>query len=505
MNRLPTASTYAWLAAGAAVFIVYGSFVPFHYQFRPFDAALDKWRWVVENRAWPSSRSDWAANVLLGFPLAFCLSGARRCDRPGVGGGLRAGLFVWPLCLALACSVEFGQLYFPGRTSSLSDVLAQGLGAGCGVFAWVLFGQRVTDYVRGAWDGPRVGGTAGRLLFLYLLALAFVQALPLDVTTSPGDWYRKWKDGGVVIEPFADAAPGKWVTWLELAGLYLPAGLLAAGRVGRSWSSFVNVVLLGLAVAVGIELLQWPVSRTPSVSDALVGAAAVVLGWAVGRAVHTGRGLDLEAGLILGQAWMLLLLAINWAPFDFHGGIGAARLHEVNWVPFALAEQQNPLLSLRLAAERVLLAAPLGGIVAAIGAVGGRGRVWLGVFIAAGVAAVIELGQLFLPSKFCGPTDLVYAAFGAWLGGAAVTAVRTAAAVVPEPVVQSFTFVPEMEMEFDIGRGLQLLPPEAETPPPAMTRTPAPVTVRDLPDLLPDDDGPIHVRLTNSEAEDTTT
>ena len=57
-----------------------------------------------------------------------------------------------PFCFAFAALVEFGQLYFPGRTCAGSDVWAQGLGATVGILAWVFYGQWVTDRIRSSFE-----------------------------------------------------------------------------------------------------------------------------------------------------------------------------------------------------------------------------------------------------------------------------------------------------------------------------------------------------------------
>ncbi|HET6576235.1 MAG TPA: VanZ family protein [Fimbriiglobus sp.] len=288
---MTAARWYAVLAASSAAFIAYGSFVPFHFQHRPLDEAWDTFAWVMQTRWRIESRSDLLANVLLGVPLGFGLLGAWRVDRPGRGQAVRTGLALWPGCVALAAAVEFAQLYIPGRYSSATDVIAQGVGAAVGMAAWVLAGQRLTDSARRVCADPRAGGPAGRLLMAYLGLVALAQLLPLDLSASPYAARRRFLRGDVTLSPFAEwAAPEAErdkliLTWLGQAVLFLPAGLLLArlpARVWRRWSGFPAAVAVGCAVGLTTEAAQLLVSRYPSVTDVLVGAAGLTAGWVIG-------------------------------------------------------------------------------------------------------------------------------------------------------------------------------------------------------------------------------
>jgi VanZ family protein len=288
---MTAARWYAVLAAVSAVFIAYGSFVPFHFQTRPLGEAWDTFCWVMQTRWRVESRSDLLANVLLGVPLGFCLLGARRVDRPGRGEAVRAGLVLWPGCVALAALVEFAQLYFPGRTSSATDVLAQGVGAAAGMAGWALAGPWLTDVIRRVWADPRFGGPAGRLLLVGLGLIALMQLLPLDLSASPYAARKRFRHGDVILVPFAEwDAPNAdharlVLTWLAQAVLFAPAGLLLArlpGRVWHRWYGLPVVVGVGLGVGLLTEAGQIFVSRGPSATDVLVGAVGLAIGWAVG-------------------------------------------------------------------------------------------------------------------------------------------------------------------------------------------------------------------------------
>ena len=408
---------YALLAAAVAAFVVYGSLVPFHFQARPLDEALGTFRWVLQTRVGVESRSDVLANCLLGVPLGFCLMGALRADRGGTRGSLVAAAFAWPACVGLAVGVEFAQVFIPGRTPSGNDVLAQGLGAAAGVAAWLVAGPRLTGFARRALADPRGGGAVGRLLAGYLLFVAVVQLLPLDLSVSPGRAYRRVRDGDVTLAPFGElsgttGAPGsdpwsKVQNWLELAGLFLPAGLVAArlpGRAWRTWAGLPAVAAAGLAAGLVTEAGQLLVSRHPSTTDALFASVGVTAGWAAARAV---RPVTVEAALVHGQLWLAVLAVAGWQPFDF-GGPGG---HGVNWLPFADAVSGEYLGALDALLRRTALFVPFGVLVVATGY-----RPPIAALVGVVAAAVVEAGQVFLPSRYPSTTDLVLAAIGAAIG-----------------------------------------------------------------------------------------
>lgn len=442
-----SARTFALLAAAAAAFTVYGSLVPFEFQPIPWGQAVERFGRVLAERKPPVSKSDLVSNVLLGVPLGFCLMAALRADRPrsGVEAAL-AVVAVWPATVLFAAGVEFAQLFFRNRWCAWSDIVAQASGSAVGILVWLLGGPKLTRWVRGVWTSRRVGGTAGRVLLVYLGLLALAELLPLDLTLSPGELYtEKVKPGRVEVVPFGELAGGRVPAWqlvqhgLEQIGLYLLAGMLAAGvpAVNFPRRRAVKVLALGLLLAAALEAGQLLVkSRVTSVTDVFVGGAAVFGGWALVQSLTAGRpgkALSLEAGLILAQAWLFVMVVVYWQPFEIDARLAAPRLRQMNWVPFAVSvEKTSYLSSLEEAVTKALLFAPFGAVVAAVGPFVYRTRrpIW-GAALGAAVAALLEAGQLVLPARYPGPTDLIFGAAGGWLGAAAVFRLRC---VSPEAV-----------------------------------------------------------------------
>lgn len=421
---------FAVATAGVMLFIAYGSFVPFEYQPREWGDATVAFQAAMGRWAEPPSRSDFAANVALGVPLGFCLLGAVRVDRRGWWLTAAVGVVVVLAGALFAAVVEFGQLYFPGRVCSGSDVLAQGVGAAVGVLGWLIAGGWLTGKVRRAFDADAVRRSTAPLLIGYAVLLLVAETLPLDLTASPKALAERLKTATTWVplgELFdrPDGTPDRdlktAVNWCEVFALYLPAGLLLAGLPGKfgTVNGFPRVVGLGLLAAVVLEGCQVLVmSRHPSASDVLAGGLGVTAGWVAAR-VLSDRGVRKyrrEAALLLGQAWAAVLAVSAWFPYRFYPGIFGERLGAMSWLPLRDAIRGQYLWAAEDLLAKFAVFLPLG----AVAAWGLRGRVWVATGVCGLVAAVLELGQAMLPERVVCPTDVLLAAAGGWVGAAVV-------------------------------------------------------------------------------------
>ncbi len=434
----PGRRLFAWAALGVAAFVVYGSLVPFHFRALTLTDAVDSFRTVLAVGVKIESRSDAAANVMLGVPLGFALLGLASVDRGWRRGKIAAvGLLLLPACALFSAAVEFAQLFTTSRVCSASDILAQTVGAAAGMTAWVLCGQALTDRTRAIWNRADVNA-AGKMLIAYLVLLAFIQTLPFDVSASPANLYRKFRDGGVRFTPFGeftgmtDAERWKQTAKLaKLAGLYFPVGLLAARLKGRieTWS-ILRVAGAAVALGVCLEALQLVVqSRTPSATDALVGAFAAVAGWYAGRVHHEGLAIPFAASW--GIVWLAGMTPITQPP------TGAARLETprpFDWMPGLPLESGDPLNTLEEMLTKLVLFGLLGILIAAWRLPprsrrepGGSVRVAVVIAALVGLlaAGAFENSQRWYDTHTPCITDVLLGGFGAALGVVVASRLRT--------------------------------------------------------------------------------
>jgi len=426
-----------WILAAALAylaFVIYGSLVPLAFTPQPFDAAWRRFAAIPYLDLGIRSRADWVANILLFAPLAFLWTGALWPGRRG-GAAALASLVVFSACVALSAGIEFAQIFFPPRTVSQNDILAETIGAGIGGLAWWWRGPWLWRTVR-AWAGQgREAPLAERFLWVYLAVLFGYSLLPLDLTLSPVEIFHKWRAGRVVLVPFSFGfrTPVEMAYGLATDALiWFPAGFLwtISGRMRP-----LRAVLWTVAAAALLEFLQLFVySRVSDSTDVIMaaagGAAGAVLARMVRPAVAAGgpgrRGASFGGRPALGLAafvgWLAALAVIFWYPWTFDPTPARVRaaLDGFWLVPFYRYYYGTEFRAVTEVLHKFLFFAPLGVALAfAWGASRdrlGRAAAWLSAGFAALAALFIELGQALVPGKAPDSTDLAIEVLGALAG-----------------------------------------------------------------------------------------
>ena len=417
----PGASRFWLLLAALAylVFVVYGSLVPLSFRALPWTEALDRFRSIPYLALGVGSRADWVANILLFIPLLFLWSGVA-WPRRRVAWRFPAAVLLLAAALALSVAIEFVQLYFPPRTVSLNDIVAETAGAAIGIALWWALGGPTLRWLHTL---PLARGTvnlAQRLLMVYLLVLFGYNLLPLDLTISPVEIFHKWRAGKVIWLPFtaphADAAQRAYDLVTD-AAIWVPAAVLWQLAMHKTrWQTWLSAV----AAAALLELLQLFVySRVTDSTDVVTAAVGAAIGVALVRsragparagAPPMARGMLLWTLAAVG--WIALLAVVFWYPFDFNVDrvFLRDRLAGLQRVPFEAYYFGTEFRAVTEVLRKSLFVAPLGFLLFRIGrgvpAVWPRALVHTGMLLlVAVVAAAIEAGQLMLPTKNADFTD----------------------------------------------------------------------------------------------------
>lgn len=423
----------AWAAFAYVSFVIYGSLVPLDFQAKPLEVAWAEFGGMPFLNLGIASRADWVANILLFIPLAFASAGML-CLGRGLAVRLAASALVLASCLVLSLSIEFVQIFFPPRTVSRNDVMAETLGAAAGIAVWWLWGQHLMDWYLG-WR--RVSGNAAlgeRLAWTYLAALSAYSLLPLDLTISAVELYHKWQEGKVYLLPFA-SLPGNAVEAVYALGmdmlLWLPPALLFRLSGKRSSLRAGALTLAAAALLEGMQLFVY--SRVSDVSDlftATLGAAAGA--WLGARLAARGGLRPLAPSAVsrsspwlpwaLATAWCALLAAVFWYPYDFRidSRDVAERLESFGRAPFSAYYYGNEFRAVTEVLHKLLFFAPLGALlgwwVVRLPWTWRLGAAALAFLLLAGVPLTIELGQVLLPEKFSDSADLLLETLGGVLG-----------------------------------------------------------------------------------------
>lgn len=410
----------AWL-----LFVVYGSLVPL--EFRPISLA-DAWSRYA-HMPWLDvglqGRADWVANGVLYAPLGFLstlLFAGGRARR-----GLTASALALLLGMAVALGVEFFQLFFPPRTVSLNDLLAEGLGCFVGVLIAGM-GMRYWHEALAHWQDQR-----HRLVDALLPAAVFILGLfslfPFDLLISRGELAGKLAGGfwGVLIAPVYARDGGALVALRLLAEalVVLPLGgwwaLRRERRRGATvapasvLSAAARGCMLGAGLGGLLELGQFFVAS--GVSQGLsVLSRSVGWGMGAGMGVYTLAWGE-SAWRALLRRWTVPVLSVcvlaavvkaGWWSGPWGGTEEAwARLTsgEIRFLPFYYHYFTSEGAAVQSMVPVLLLFAPWGVLAWAWGR-----APWLAGLGAALVAAVLEAGRLFMPAVRPDPTNALIAA-----------------------------------------------------------------------------------------------
>lgn len=434
------------LAAGYLIFVVYGSLVPLDFRPVPLAEAFARFSEIPYLNLGIGSRADWVANILLFVPLAFVWLGVL-WHRWNAAARVLASLAVLLAAVALSIGIEFTQIFFPPRTVSQNDILAESLGALIGVVVWWLWGPRLVGWLQGHRSAQGAGDWAQRLLYVYLFGLFAYSLLPLDLTLSPVELFHKWREGRIVLLPFVglprDPVQAIYDVLTDIA-IWVPAGFVWQ-RAFRAPARALRNVLLAAA---GLEFLQlWVYSRVSDVTDiltALIGGSVGV--WAARRwfsrganeAVSPSRSSPriLAAGLGAAAVWTAVLAVVFWYPYDFRleAGFLRERLHVLANVPFTAYYYGTEFRAITEVLHKSLFFLPLG---AALGAAvsafppGGRRRFVMAAAIAVivGVSVAVEAGKLLIPSKHFDWSNVLLETIGGCAGLVMVAMLRRKRAV----------------------------------------------------------------------------
>jgi VanZ family protein len=413
--------------------------------------ALERVRRLAILDAGAPGRADWAANVLLAIPIGYFLLGALTLDSTRRPLKLLAAVAVSGMCTIFAVGLEFAQLWVPDRTSSMYDVLAQGLGGAVGAIGWLATGSVLTEWLRSHSRAASPTPGMGWVLEAYLLGVLVYAAMPLDLTMNPADLYRKFRDGRIALVPFSDVGVdlGSAYGVVRDALVFAPVGMwVASWRMPPGQTRPLGTCLVwGALLALGIELAQVLVySRFSTTTDVILGALGAGVGawitrqwWSetssADRRVRAGSEHEAHLParpwtggrwLVAGVVYGLVLVVLFCGPFDVvldDPERLRQRLEGFFSVPYARLQTGSPLNAISDVVRKLLLFGGFASLLtvsvstAAPTAPIRRIGMALVVLVTAGLSAGIEVLQIFFPAHVPDMTDVITAGIAATLGG----------------------------------------------------------------------------------------
>jgi len=251
MNRSVFFATSLYL-----LFVIYGSLVPLTFNYLPIEVAITQFKHIHYLNLGTDSRADWIANIVLYIPLAFGVSTHFNYVHSLLGRFLVA-ILALVFCLLISISLEFAQLFFPPRTVSLNDLIAEALGSLIGVLSWLF----LSTYFIGLWRqllNANMLSVKSAIIF-YVIIYVALSLFPYDFVTSFAELNLKLahsSDSFFMSFSTCQANRSRCVFKIlsEIAVL-LPLGLLC-GFLFATQHRITIALLFGFFIGLGLELIQ---------------------------------------------------------------------------------------------------------------------------------------------------------------------------------------------------------------------------------------------------------
>lgn len=415
------------LALAYLVFVIYGSLVPLRLVPIPLDQAFTKFKEIPFLDLGIGSRADWVANLLLFIPLSM-LWGQILLSRQNSKTRRVIRFLLIVTFAALACSIEFIQIFFPQRTVSQNDIIAESLGGILGLVAQAFWGNRLQDLIGSLWSKENQASRLKRMLHAYLLGLLVFNILPLDLTISPVEIYHKWAEGKVVLFPFGGLKGSLFENLYETLTdiiIWIPPGIL---WMLTQRQSLTRVAFYGLSAGLTIEAAQLFVySRVSDVTDIVLASVGAALGGLAARTISQRRmsapQLKPSFWLSLWIVWLICIFGIFWFPFDFRtSNLSLSEsLSAIARVPFTTYYYGTEFHAVNEFLRKIGFFLPGGLLWALIISSTQKNTAKTpltvtGLLLIGLTAFLIEIGQVFLPQKTADITDVFLEFSGGLLG-----------------------------------------------------------------------------------------
>ncbi|MDD5274478.1 MAG: VanZ family protein [Methylovulum sp.] len=403
------------------LFVIYGSLVPLTYKPMPFADALNHFRAIRYLDLGIGSRADWIANILLYIPLAFlgvaAISGFRH---PLIRILLTAIVLVG--CLATAVSIEFAQLFFPPRTVSINDLIAETIGTLLGIFIWLFFGQYLLKLYRQVLLGSLISAQAA--VIFYLLIYLILSFFPYDFVTSFPELDAKLASNSVNLflspDIFNENSLRGVIKLLIEILILMPLGALFCLLLPYSPNKLLLSVLIGFFLGVLIEGVQVflfsGVAQGFSVITRMVGMGlgATVFNWAIKQKIATWRRFFRPAVFLSIVPYIALIIGINGGLDGTWLTTAAAvtKLTETHFLPLYYFYYTTETVALTSLLSNIGSYSPIGVLywLYACRTSEAAKTHWLVVGLTAAIFAIlIETGKLFLADKHADPSDVLIA------------------------------------------------------------------------------------------------
>jgi VanZ family protein len=418
-------SLLRWLLLLYCLFILYGSFIPFHFNRDP-EFVQSQWTRfftpLFDHGVRQFSIPDVLSNILLFVPFGFFWVGGE-FPRYGISRPVTAMFTTGVLGLLFGSVIEFGQTFSPGRIASILDAFCNGIGSAFGALAGSLLfrtaaGKLASMLLQLLRQRPSVV-----LLVLLLLATIADAYYPFQITLDVSTLWHNLKNTQVV--PFSGGLRRFWLDLLiEKFLLFAAVGYLALRNLPpEPFPSRALAWITCSALVVSIETGKlFFAGRAPNFDNVVLGTAGVFCGVLLLPPLASAGLVQRHPTRILTALLVCLIAYAELSPFDWVESAQqiSSRIATIEWLPFVSYYHADPQAALFDLGKKMFLVAPFGFLIAAgSGARDSKKRTGFAALTGLVMGVILEAGQLALKSRTPSVTDVLL--FGAAAGaGAAV-------------------------------------------------------------------------------------
>jgi VanZ family protein len=408
-------------ALAYAALVAHLLFIPYALSPLPFGEALRRFTQIRWFHLGPDQNVALVSRGLMWLPLGTLLAAAiathrrSRIELPGLVFGVLLGS-------GWAIAVNFAQLWFPERSFSLNNLVAEICGVAAGALVWSVPGTNGLRW----WRRLTSGGLSSLEAALdgYVILYLVSSLTPFDFVTSAADLATKLDSNlyGLWLAPIGCGPAPCVAKFLAVVFASIPCGWWVASW--RPWErhAWLTALLLALIASTCIELLH--LMMVSGVSQG-ASVAARTAGTLLGSVTYSGRclaRLDLNrvgrpAVLALLAPYLFLVFYVaGWFRADPLGfRVAIARWDHIAWLPFYYV-YYNPYASTMLSAlTHFSLYAPIGVMCWLWVRDRTRIPVWLAAPFAAPLCFVAETSKIFLSDRMPDYSDVYIAIVAATL------------------------------------------------------------------------------------------
>jgi len=399
------------------VFVIYGSLVPLEIKVITMEEAISRYYLIPYLDLNMFSRADWIANAILYIPLAFMLAGGL-CPRKNIVLSFFVTCIVVVACTGIAHFVEFTQLFFPKRTVSQNDLIAETIGSCIGGVVWLVFGSKFVSMVRNI--------NLGNFEFLkqslnfYLLAYLFLAFFPFDFVLSYDELVNKFNDNSQGQNECTNNLLRCVVSSVSEIVITIPIGVQIALFVKYPPHRIVSAILTGVIIGTCIEVIQLflvtGVFSFLSVIYKTFGLYLGVLIYSKSDEIKNFSNINIAKLLLFLLApYVMTVAGINgwftqeWLTFSE----GISTFSNIQFLPFSYHYNVTEMMAMM----SLLATSGMYGVIGFCYAMlPNKNNKWIAGLYAGLFCLLIESGKLFMVVKHPDPTNIMIAFFASMLG-----------------------------------------------------------------------------------------